>query len=101
MAHAHAAQDSQREFRPDPAHIIDQQPKQIALGRSHEAVKNMRVFADGEMCQNADRLTDCRQFIVARERDENFVADAVNIDSRLRRKSRHEFAIEESDHLRA
>ena len=86
IAHAHSAQDGEREFRADPADVIDEQTKQIALGRGHEAVKNVRVFAHVQMGQNLHRLARRREFVVARERDENFVADAAHIDDGLGRQ---------------
>ena len=60
----------------------------------------MRVLADGQMGENADRLTDRRQLVVTRKRNENFVTDAVHIDDRLRRQRALQFAVEKGDHLK-
>ena len=38
----------------------------------------MRVFAHVEVGQDLDRLTGSGQFVVARKRNENFVADAAD-----------------------
>ena len=82
---AHSAQDRERELRADAADVVDEEPKQIAFGGGHEAVKNLRVFADVEMSEDLHGLTGRGKFVVARQRDENFVADAADLDDGLRR----------------
>ena len=98
MAHAHPAQDSERELGTDAADVVDEQTKQVTLGGGHEAVENVRVFPDMQMSQDVDGLSGGGQFVVARERDENFVADAAHVHDRLGRQSGGEFAVEKGDH---
>jgi len=85
FVHAHSTQNGQRELRTDPADVVHQQSKQIPFSRAHESVKDMRVFAHGQMGENSDGLTGGGKFVVTRKRNENFVADAVDIDRRLSR----------------
>src|SRR5438034_11004783 len=58
----------------------------------------MSVFANGQMSKNTNRFADGRQFIVARERNEDFVADAADVNNRLRRQRADKSAIEKRDH---
>src|SRR4029450_11041867 len=81
---AHSAENSEGQFWTDAAHVIDPQSKKIALRRRHESIKDLCVFPYVQMSQNANILASCRQFIVARKRNKNFVADSANIDNRLR-----------------
>src|SRR2546430_6685412 len=99
MANAHPAQDREREFRPDAADVVDEQTKQVAFGGGHEPVENVRVFPDVEMSQDLNGLSGGGQFIVARERNENFVADAAHVDDRLGGQGRSERPVEKGNHL--
>src|SRR5437899_13042423 len=58
----------------------------------------MRVFAYGQMSENAYGLPGSRQFIVAREGSKHFIPDSADIDSGLRRQGADEFAVEKRDH---
>src|SRR5213593_1460921 len=58
----------------------------------------MRVFAYGQMSENAYGLPGSRQFIVAREGNKHFIPDSADIDSGLRRQGADEFAVEKRDH---
>src|SRR5688500_14664589 len=98
MAHAHSAQDREGKLRADAADVVDEEAEEVALRRGHEAVKNVRVFADMEMRQDLHRLTGGGKFIVAGKRDENFVADATDIHNRLGGQGRREIAVEKRDH---
>jgi hypothetical protein len=59
----------------------------------------MRVFANGQMRENPDGLADGGKFIITRKRNENFVADAVDVDRCLSRQRAYEFAVKKRDHL--
>src|SRR6266403_434916 len=50
------------------------------------------------MRENTNGLPRRRKFVVTRKRDENFVADAADIDDGLRGQGVDEFAVEEGDH---
>ena len=56
MVNAHSAQNGESEFGPDPADVVNEQSKQIALRRRHESIEDMRIFADMEMGENLHRL---------------------------------------------
>ena len=90
IVHAHPTQDRERQLRSDSADVIDQQPKQIALRRAHESVKHVRIFANDQMSENVNRLTNRRKFVVTRKRNENLVTDTTDIDRRLRRQRLNE-----------
>ncbi len=96
---AHAAQDVQRRFRADAADAVDEQPEQIAFRRAREAVKDVGVFADDELREQFHRLAGLRQFVERRQRNQNFVADAVHIHDDLRGQGFDEFALEKSYHF--
>ena len=53
------------------------------------------------MRENADRLPDSRQLVVARQRNEHFVTDAAYIHNRLRGQGIYEFTIKERDHVKS
>src|SRR5205814_2158038 len=81
--HAHSAQDRQRELRTNATDVVDQQSKQVAFGAGHEAVKDLRIFANVKMNQDLNWLSGSRQFVITRKRNENFVADAADVDDHL------------------
>ena len=60
--------------------------------------EHVRILAHGQMRENADRLPDSRQLVVARQRNEHFVANAAYIHNRLRGQGIYEFTIKECDH---
>ena len=100
IVNAHSAQHRQCQFRPDAADVIDEQPKEIALRCRHESIENLSILAHVQMGENFNRLTNCRKFVIARERNENLVADPADVDRRLRRQRMRESAMKKSDHFR-
>ena len=90
---AHSAENSEGQFWTDAAHVIDQQSKKIALSRRHESVKDLCIFPHVQMSQNANILASCRQFVVARKRNKNFVTNSANIDNCLRGQRADQFAV--------
>jgi len=50
------------------------------------------------MRENPNGLARRRELIVTRKRDENFIADAADIDNDLRGKSVNEFSGKKGDH---
>src|SRR5437762_13407465 len=99
LVNAHSSKTSQCKFWTDAAHVIDYQSKKIALSCGHESVKDLCIFAHMQVSQNANTLASCRQFVVARKRNKNFVANSANIDNRLRGQRSDQFAVEKCDHL--
>ena len=57
-----------------------------------------RQFELLSMRQDFDFLAWLRKFVVRRERDEQFVANATNVHDDLSRKGFQELAVQESDH---
>src|SRR5439155_18452413 len=94
----HCSHDGQRQFWSDPADVIDQQAKELALRRAHESVENLRILAHMQVRENFNRLPDSRKFVVTRKRNKNLVANTGNIDRSLRRQRVHQAAMEKSDH---
>ena len=99
MVHAHSTQHRERELRPDPADIVYEQSEKVALRRGHKAIKHMRVLPNGQVSKNTNRLTDRWKFIVTRERNEHFIANAADINNGLGGQSADEFAVEKRDHV--
>ena len=99
MAHAHSAQYCQGKLRSDSADVVDEQTKKIALGGRHESIKNVRVFAHVKMGKDLQGLAGRREFVVARQGNENLVANARHVDDRLRWQSRDQLALKKGNHL--
>ena len=59
----------------------------------------MCIFPYVKVGEDAHHLARRGKFVVARTRNNNFVADAANIDNRLSRLRTDEFAVEKRDHL--
>src|ERR1043166_10160955 len=84
IGYAHPAQDGKRQLRPEAADVVDEQPKKITLGWRHESIKHVCILTYGQMRQNAYRLSNRRQLVIARKRNEDFVAGARYVDRCLR-----------------
>ena len=96
--HADAAQNIQRRFRSDAADTVDEQAEQIAFRRARKAVKNVRVLADNQLCEQFHRAARLRQLVKRRQRNERFVTNTVDIHDDLRGQRLDEFALEKSNH---
>ena len=78
---------------------VDEQAEHFALGRGHEAVKHVRVFANGQVREQLHVVAGRGQFVKGGERDQHFIADAVDIHSHLRGQRFNEFAVQEINHV--
>jgi hypothetical protein len=97
--YAHPAQHGQRQLWPDAGNVVDKQSEKIALGWSHESIQHVRILAHGQMREDANRLPDRRQLVIARQRNEYFVANSAYIDCCLGGQRAYQFAIEKGDHV--
>ena len=93
-----AAEHVERGFRAYAADVLHEQSEKVALGRRHESEKNMRVFADGEVCEDFDLRAGSRQLVVAGKWNEHVIPNAANIQNDLRGQGFDERAVEVVDH---
>ena len=93
-----AAEHIERSLRPDPAHVIDQQPEKIAFRGTHEPIEHMRVFPNCEVSEDFELRALRRQLVVARKRNEHMITDSADIHDNLRGKRFRQGAVEMVNH---
>src|SRR5438093_2297847 len=80
---------------------MDQQAKQLPFRHGHESIKDVGILAHDQVREQLHLLARLGELFIRGQRNERFVADAIDVDDDLSGEGFDEFALEEGDHRQA